>query len=224
MGSGEKPGCHRYYERRTDALEALERLSGKELTERYNMTFAGVFQAWKEGHYKEIGEKEIFTDADIAKLEADGSEAAKIVLMLIYTGMRIGELFQLPLADYHGNYAVGGEKTEAGRNRIIPIRPKGQGYFAYFAGHAEGPLLLSGYTGQKRPENFRNRDFYPLLKRLDIPRKTPHSTRHTYASWARKSGMQPELLQKILGHADYNTTANIYVHTDIEEIIKAVEI
>lgn len=143
--------------------------------------------------------------------------------MLIYTGMRIGELFLLPLADYHGTYVVGGEKTEAGRNRIIPIRPEGRRCFAYFAQQADGPLLLSGYTGQHRPENYRKRDYYPLLKKLGIPQKNPHCTRHTYASWARKQGMAPETLQKILGHADYSTTANIYVHTDADELIQAVE-
>lgn len=168
-------------------------------------------------------EKEIFSDEDIAKLEADGSETAKIILMLIYTGMRIGELFSLPLEDYHKTYVVGGEKTEAGRNRVIPIRPEGRGYFAYFAEQADGPLLLSGYTGDKVAANFRRRNYYPLLDELGIERRTPHATRHTYASRARKDGMPPEILQKILGHADYNTTANIYVHTDIEELIKAVE-
>ncbi len=293
-----------YYETKTAALEALERLSGRTIEERYNMTFEEVFEAWKAEHYKEITnagkasynrafdvfaplhkkrfrdlrtadfqgvidkyihqshstvskhkqlvtqmsqwaireelistnfaafvklpenvkkEKEIFSDADIAKLEADGGETAKVTLMLIYTGMRIGELFSLPLEDYHENYVVGGEKTAAGRNRIIPIRPEGRGYFAYFAGKAGGPLLLSGYIGQHIPNNFRKRDFYPLLDRLGIERKTPHATRHTYASRARRDGMPPEILQKILGHADYTTTANIYVHTDIEELLKAVE-
>lgn len=293
-----------YYARKTDALEALERLSGKPLSERYNMTFAEVFEAWKEEHYREIGpqgiesyngaykifaslhdrkfrdlrasdfqavvdkhrgkshstiskykqlitqmstwavreeicttnfakyvklpenvkkEKEVFTDDDIAKLEADGSTAAKIVLMLIYTGMRISELFELPLESYHETYVVGGEKTEAGRNRVIPIRPEGRAYFAEFAKMATGPLLLSGYEGQKIAANFRRRDFYPLLDRLEIERKTPHATRHTFASWARRAGIAPEILQKILGHADYSTTANIYVHTDISELIGAVE-
>ncbi|NCE63676.1 site-specific integrase [Pseudoflavonifractor sp. 524-17] len=168
-------------------------------------------------------EKEIFSDTDIEKLEADGSETAKIILMLIYTGMRIGELFFLPLKDYHETYVVGGEKTEAGRNRVIPIRPEGRGYFAYFAAQADGPLLLSGYTGQCVPNNFRKRDYYPLLDKLGIERKTPHATRHTYASRARKVGMPPEILQKILGHADYSTTANIYVHTDVDELVRAVE-
>lgn len=293
-----------YYETKTAALEALNRLTGRSLDERYNMTFEDVFEAWKLEHYKELTksgqtqydisfqvfaplhkrkfrdlrtadfqaaidphmkkthstvskykqlitqmskwaireelittnfasfvrlpenvkkEKEIFTDEEIEKLEKDGSETAKIILMLIYTGMRIGELFYLPLADYHGTYVVGGEKTAAGRNRIIPIRPEGRGYFTYFAGQADGPLLLSGFTGDKVAANFRRRNYYPLLDKLGMERKSPHATRHTYASRARKAGMAPEILQKILGHADYNTTANIYVHTDVDELIKAVE-
>lgn len=293
-----------YYETKTAALEALNRLTGRSLDERYNMTFEEVFEAWKLEHYKELTksgrsqydisfqvfsplhkkkfrelrtadfqaaldphmkkthstvskykqlitqmskwaireelittnfasfvklpenvkkEKEIFSDADIKKLEADGSETAKIILMLIYTGMRIGELFSLLLEDYHKTYVVGGEKTAAGRNRVIPIRPEGRGYFQYFAAQADGPLLLSGYTGDKVAANFRRRNYYPLLDKLGIERKTPHATRHTYASRARKNGMPPEILQKILGHSDYSTTANIYVHTDVEELVKAVE-
>ena len=168
-------------------------------------------------------EKEIFTDEDIRKLEEDGSDTAKIVLMLIYTGMRIGELFGLPVTDCHENYVIGGEKTEAGKNRIIPIRPEGRAYFADFKARATGDLLLSGYSGQKIPANFRKRDFYALLNRLGIEKKTPHATRHTYASWARKSGIEPEALQKILGHASYTTTASIYVHADAEQLIAAVE-
>ena len=167
-------------------------------------------------------EKDIFTAEDIKKLESDNSDAAKIVLMLLATGMRIGELFSLPLADYHGDYVVGGEKTEAGKNRIIPIRPEGKQYFAYFADRANGELLLSGYNGQKVPANFRRRDFYPLLDRLGIERKTPHATRHTYTSRAVKEGLAPEMLQKILGHADYSTTANIYTHIDAQTLVDAV--
>lgn len=292
-----------YYPTKKDAVETLERLSGQSLTERYNMTFAEVFEAWSAEHYPEVGpkgveaynrafdvfaplydkifrslrtadfqtvldphmakshstvnkykqlitqmsswaireelistnfakfvrlpenvkkEKEIFSDAEIRKLEADGSDAAKIVLMLLATGMRIGELFALPLADYHGDYVVGGEKTESGRNRIIPIRPEGKQYFAYFAKQATGELLLSGYDGQKVPANFRRRDYYPLLDRLGIERKTPHATRHTYASRAVKEGLPPEMLQKILGHADYSTTANIYTHIDAQTLVGAV--
>ena len=59
-------------------------------------------------------------------------------------------------------------------------------------------------------------------QRLGVRRLTPHATRHTYASWARQAGVAPDMLQKILGHANYSTTANIYLHTNAEELVAAV--
>lgn len=168
-------------------------------------------------------EKEIFSEEDIQKLEADGSQAAKLTLMMVYTGMRIGELFRLRTENVHETYVIGGEKTEAGRNRIIPIRSEGRKYFAEFKGSAKGELLISGYAGQKVIANFRKRDYYPLLERLGISKKTPHATRHTFASWAVANNIKPELLQKMLGHADYSTTANIYEHFDIDQLVNAID-
>lgn len=293
-----------YYETKTAALQELERTARKNITERYNMTFAEVYEEWKAEHFREVGvsgqtsymsafnifaelhdrkfrdlktadfqavidqhmskshstvakykqlvtqmsqwaireelitvnlasfaklpenikkEKEIFTDGEIALLEKDGSETARIILMMIYTGMRIGELFSLPLDAYHGNYVIGGEKTEAGRNRIIPIRPEGQKHFQYFADKVtDQAQLISGYSGAKDISNFRKRNYYPLLEKLGIPQKTPHACRHTFASWAVKSGVSPEILQKVLGHAKYTTTAEIYVHADADQLINAI--
>lgn len=168
-------------------------------------------------------EKEIFSEEDIQKLEADGSQTAKLALMMVYTGMRIGELFGLRTENVHETYVIGGEKTEAGRNRIIPIRSEGRKYFAEFKERAKGELLISGYAGQKVIANFRKRDYYPLLERLGIPKKTPHAARHTFASWAVANNIKPELLQKMLGHADYSTTANIYEHFDIDQLIDAID-
>lgn len=168
-------------------------------------------------------EKEIFSAEDIKKLEADSSQEARLVLMLIYTGMRIGELFGLRTENVYETYVIGGEKTEAGRNRIIPIRSEGRKYFAEFKKRAKGDLLISGYSGQKVIANFRNRDYYPLLERLGISKKTPHATRHTFASWAVANNIKPELLQKMLGHADYSTTANIYEHFDIDQLVNAID-
>ena len=293
-----------YYEKKTDALQALERLSGVSLSDRFNMTFAEVYAQWSPEHFKTIGpkgveayensfqifsslhdtkfrdlrtsnfqeiffshwkkshatlskykqlltqmysfaireeiattnfakfislpdqvkkEKEIFSQADIEKLKKEGSDASKIILMLIGTGMRIGELFSLPLSGYHQTYVIGGSKTDASRNRIIPIRPEARDYFAHFAAIATGPLLLSGYSGQRVADNFRNREYYPLLKKLKIKKKSPHSTRHTYATRAIKEGLSPEMLQVILGHSDYSTTVNFYNHFDPESLVHAVD-
>ena len=292
------------FERKTDALEALDKFAKKSVTELYNYTFEQVFNAWSEEHFRRLSvhgmnnyktayiayvplynrkfrelktadfqsivdahldkshsllakyknlatqmskwamreeiittnfasfvqlppnvkkEKQTFTENDIALLEADGSETAKIILMLIYTGMRIGELFQMTTDHVYDTYCIGGEKTEAGRNRVIPIRPEGRAYFQYFKGIATGELLLSGYSGAQEIANFRNRNYFPLLKKLGIERKTPHCTRHTFASWASHKGIPPETLQKILGHSKFSTTAEIYIHANVDQLVSAIE-
>ena len=44
-------------------------------------------------------------------------------MVLLYTGMRIDELLSMRCENVHlkEHYMQGGEKTEAGKNRIIPI-------------------------------------------------------------------------------------------------------
>ena len=145
--------------------------------------------------------------------------------MLLATGCRINEIFKLKLEDYHGTYIISGAKTEAGQNRVIPIRPEGRTHFEYFAQKAAGKTyLIDGYDGNKVPNNFRKRDYYSLLDRLGIPRsKTPHSTRSTYATRAVKEGLSPAMTQKVLGHADFDTTQAYYNAPDAETLVNAVE-
>ena len=49
-----------------------------------------------------------------------------------------------------------------------------------------------------------------------------HALRHTYATRAIESGMQPKVLQKLLGHASINTTMDRYVHVTNDSMSKAV--
>ena len=58
-------------------------------------------------------------------------------------------------------------------SKWLALRPcRAGGDFAHFAAIATGPLLLSGYSGQRVADNFRNREYYPLLKKLKI-KKSP---------------------------------------------------
>ena len=165
-----------------------------------------------------------YTDEEVQKLKEDGSEAAMLILMMVYTGMRPTELFELPLANYHESYVIGGIKTKAGKNRLIPIRLSGRKYFEYFADRAEpGGLLISGYSGNKVYANYRERDYIPLRDRLGIDKtKSPYSARHTFATWAYNHDMPEEKLERIMGHVDFDTT-NIYLTPDPEHLVDAVE-
>ena len=162
--------------------------------------------------------RQVFTDAEIAALtEHADQDAVKLILLLIYTGLRIGELFALRREDVHmtEGYIVGGSKTAAGKNRTVPILPEARPYLQYFYDRAAGELLISGYAGNRDPNNFRKRDFTTALEALGITGKTPHCTRHTFASLAVRAGVKPEALRTIIGHANYSTTVEIYTHTNL---------
>ena len=51
-----------------------------------------------------------------------------------------------------------------------------------------------------------------------------HDLRHTYATRAIEFGMQPKVLQKLLGHKSIKTTMDRYVHVTNESIDDAVQL
>ncbi len=52
-----------------------------------------------------------------------------------------------------------------------------------------------------------------ICKKAGIEPFTSHAFRDTFATWAIEDGMPIKVLQSILGHADFGTTMNTYVHT-----------
>ena len=92
--------------------------------------------------------------------------------MLIYTGLRIGELFSLRRENVHlkEGYLVGGSKTKAGKNRTVPILPEALSYLQYFWSMGEGDLLISGYKGNRTAKGISPKH----LKRWELPAR-PHT-------------------------------------------------
>lgn len=71
---------------------------------------------------------------------------------------------------------------------------------------------------------YRKSIFYPLLERTEIERgkKTPYSTRHTFATMLDRAKVNTKHIQDLMGHSDYATTANIYTHPKIEELRNSI--
>lgn len=52
-----------------------------------------------------------------------------------------------------------------------------------------------------------------MLERARLPRSTRlYDLRHTFGTLWTEAGQRGELLQKVMGHARYETTANFYIH------------
>lgn len=187
---------------------------------------------------EEIKPKKIFSNEDIKKmidcansLGNIHNETAKITLMLIFTGFRIDELFSVKKSDvyFQDNFIIGGNKTKAGKNRIIPISQFITDYIFYFYSKKQSntneSYLLETVKGKKtNVDKWRRKKFYPFMEYLGINSKTasplikPHATRHTAATIMNKAGMNPDKLIKIIGHSNFEFTNNVYIHNGVEEL------
>ena len=58
---------------------------------------------------------------------------------------------------------------------------------------------------------------YNKIYRLQLPKITPHICRHTYCSNKAKSGMNPKVLQYLMGHSDISVTLNSYTHLGLRD-------
>ena len=63
---------------------------------------------------------------------------------------------------------------------------------------------------------------YKLCDEAGIKRFCMHALRHTYATRAIEAGIQPKVLQQLLGHASIKTTMDRYVHVTNESLVNAV--
>lgn len=60
---------------------------------------------------------------------------------------------------------------------------------------------------------------YNSTHRRKLPPITPHICRHTYCSNMAKSGMNPKILQYLMGHSDISITLNTYTHVKYEDAV-----
>lgn len=148
-------------------------------------------------------------------------KTAQMSLVLLYTGMRINELLTVKRdnVDIAAGFIVGGEKTEAGRNRIIPILSPIKPILAEWMLDSMGEeLLLPDRNGRKRDTNTVEHAFKSLMLQCgintpDMPKElkvTPHTLRRTAATLLVEAGAEPTAVKTILGHSDFSTTVDYY--------------
>lgn len=84
-------------------------------------------------------------------------------------------------------------------------------------------VFINFRTGMPAKNSSYDTHLYKLCETAGIPPFSMHTLRHTYATRAIESGMQPKILQKLLGHASITTTMDTYVHVTDDSMTKAIQ-
>ncbi len=84
-------------------------------------------------------------------------------------------------------------------------------------------VFINYRTGEPAKNSSYDTHLYKLCDEAKIKRFCMHALRHTYATRAIESGMQPKVLQKLLGHASIKTTMDRYVHVTDASLTNAVK-
>ena len=83
-------------------------------------------------------------------------------------------------------------------------------------------VFINWRTGEPAKNSSYDTHLYKLCDEGGIKRFCMHALRHTYATRAIERGIQPKVLQQLLGHASIKTTMDRYVHVTSESLVNAV--
>lgn len=148
---------------------------------------------------------------------------ADTVLIMLYTGMRIGELLGVKTADVdlaQRIIHVRGTKTE-NADRIVPIHRE---LASILSKRLDGEHLIENANGKPiKYDQYKKHFFDPYMESLGVSH-TPHALRHTFVSLMDSCGVSSNsvALKRIVGHSNSNVT-ELYTHKDVTDLIEAID-
>lgn len=192
-------------------------------------------QAEASGGFSQL-ESQRITAAVLKKLD----RSSLGYLLCLETGLRLGEVCALRWSDidlaegvlrvqrtvYRINYGKRTElvlQTPKSENsvRAIPLTAKMLSVLRQMKDKKDCCLL----TGTERPLEPRTMQyrFRRFLERNNLPLRNYHVLRHSFATRCIEGGMDIKSLSEILGHANVQTTLQMYVHPSMASKRAAME-
>ena len=150
---------------------------------------------------------------------------AMAVVMMCYCGTRPSEFIQVLKTDVklkQRYFIVRESKTEAGRNRAVPISKKTLPFFKLWL-ELTGKTLIADAEGNALTYH-RFRNMFDKVMKESRCQHTPHECRHTCATWLDNAGANEVATKKILGHACQGITKGVYTHKTLHELKKAIDL
>lgn len=160
----------------------------------------------------------------LSDLAASGFPWADTALMLCYTGFRVNAFLDLTPMSYHpnGQYLYGGNKSENGKNRIVPVHPRIRPYLERWL--AKGGENIICLDHGKRPSYsfFRTTVFPPVMERLGMSEATPHWCRHTFSTRLYAAEVEELTIKWLMGHSTKSDVTAGYTHPELPTLTAAV--
>lgn len=150
---------------------------------------------------------------------------AMTVVMLCYCGCRPSEFLAIQKSDVkikQRYFIVRESKTEAGRNRPVPISRNTLSFFEWWM-QQPSKTLVSDADGQPVPYR-KYRKIFAKVMIASRCKHTPHECRHTCATWLDNKGANEVATKKILGHACQGITKSVYTHKGLRELKRAIDL
>lgn len=192
-----------------------------DITNKNYSKFVDIGKNEEETDRKPFTEKEI----DILWENLGIIESIDTILIMIYTGLRPGELILIKNdnIDIEKRIMKGGIKTRAGKNRTIPINKKILPLIKNRMSILNEFLIINDKKKQMSYFTYYNCHFKKIMEQLQMEHK-PHDCRHTFATLMDNAEANKLCIKKIMGHASQDLTDQIYTHKEIEELLKAIDL
>jgi integrase len=144
-----------------------------------------------------------------------------IPLFLIYTGLRIGEFYDLKWENVHLQnryFDVIKSKTTAGI-RSVPIHDK---LIPILERHKGSEYVFTNMSGGHFTDHvFRDVYWNRIMESLDMDHK-PHDTRHTCVSLLTEAKVDERIIKSIVGHKGSGVTEQVYTHIGMDAKLEAI--
>lgn len=156
-----------------------------------------------------------FTDQELKELWLKEGEHYEVAKMLLFTGMRINELLGMETKNVHldKGYMVGGLKTTAGKERVIPISKHIEAIVRKWYDPTKKLLI------QKRGMSYQNSNKF---WKQNIIGHTSHDARHTFISLINRAEVNDVSIERIVGHSSQGVTKAVYTHKSTDDLIAAM--
>lgn len=147
------------------------------------------------------------------------------VLILLYTGMRVGELLALRKSDISLRQQlirITRSKTQAGI-RTIPIHHR---ILPLITARMDGPgdYLITDPAGKPYSYSRYCTLWSRVMSQVHAAGHTTHDCRHTVATLLDNAGANETAKRRILGHAGGDVTERVYTHKGIRQLRKCIEL